>query len=135
LEGDGVELLAPEASLGAEVDDQRTVLLCRLASGGVVVHAPGHFLGGAGGQRQQGKGEREGAGSAKGKEGEPVHDKAAGSGAGLRARVRLAVIVLQPLGGYVGVDLGGGQTAVAEQLLHATDVGAGIEKVCGEAVP
>src|SRR5829696_5070437 len=46
-----------------------------------------------------------------------------------------AVAVLQPLGRHVGVDLGGRQVLVAEQLLDAPDVGPGVQHVRGERVP
>src|SRR6266568_4794955 len=47
----------------------------------------------------------------------------------------LLVTVLQALGAHMGVNLGSGQAAVAEQLLHAADVGSGVEQMRGEAVP
>ena len=38
-------------------------------------------------------------------------------------------------GGDVGVDLGGAEVGVAEELLDAAEVGAVVEEVGGEAVP
>ena len=40
----------------------------------------------------------------------------------------------QAFGRQVGVDLGGGQVRVAEQFLHAAQVGARIQQVGGIAV-
>ena len=53
------------------------------------------------------------------------------SGAG----VGLAVGRLQALGGDVGVDLRGGRRGVAEDLLHAAQVGAALKQVRGGGVP
>ena len=47
----------------------------------------------------------------------------------------MLVGVEEPFLGDVGVDLGRGQAAVAEQLLDAPEVGAAVEEVGGEAVP
>ncbi len=41
----------------------------------------------------------------------------------------------EPVGGDVGVDLGGGQRGVAQQLLHGAQVGAAFEQVGGSGVP
>ena len=49
--------------------------------------------------------------------------------------VRLLVGPPQPFGGDVGVELGGGQRRVAEQLLHRAQVGAALEQVGGRRVP
>src|SRR5205807_2385143 len=57
------------------------------------------------------------------------------SGTSSGAGVRLVVAVAQAVGGHVGVNLRGAQAAVAEQLLHAADVGPAVEQVRGEAVP
>src|SRR5262249_53583849 len=46
----------------------------------------------------------------------------------------LLITVLQALSAYMGVNLGCGQTLVAEQFLHATDVGPGVEQVRGKAM-
>ena len=54
---------------------------------------------------------------------------------GLGAGVGLAVARLQPLGGDVGVDLRGRGRGVAEDLLHAAQVGAALEQVRGGGVP
>lgn len=45
-----------------------------------------------------------------------------------------AVQILEPCPGHVGVDLGGGQVAVAQQHLHNAQVGAVVEQVGGEGV-
>src|SRR5271169_5111487 len=50
------------------------------------------------------------------------------------ARVGLVVTVAQPLGRNVGVNLGSAETAVAEQLLDAADVGACVQEVGRKAV-
>src|SRR5579885_3823161 len=52
-----------------------------------------------------------------------------------RTRVGLLVALLKAVGRHVGVNLRGAQAAVAEQFLHAADVGAVVEQVGGEAVP
>src|SRR5205823_3190616 len=44
-----------------------------------------------------------------------------------RPGMSLGVAVLEPMGGHMGVNLGGRQAAMSEQLLHAADVGAMIE--------
>ena len=49
---------------------------------------------------------------------------------GSRAGVRLTVGGEQALSGYVGVDLGGGERCVAQDLLDAAQVGAALEQVC-----
>ncbi|ANH38959.1 Peptidase family M23 [Nocardioides dokdonensis FR1436] len=41
----------------------------------------------------------------------------------------------EPVGGDMGVDLGGGQRGVAQQLLHGAQVGAALEQVGGSRVP
>ncbi len=56
-------------------------------------------------------------------------------GGGSRAGVGLAVGRLQPLGRDVGVDLRGGRRGVAEDLLHAAQVGAALKQVRGGGVP
>ena len=58
------------------------------------------------------------------------------SGVAVDSRPRMGGVIdfLHPLGGYVGVNLGGREAGVAEQALHAAQVGAGIEEVGGEAV-
>ena len=48
--------------------------------------------------------------------------------------MRLLITLLQSLRGHVRVHLGRVQALVAEQFLHAADVGAGVEHVRGEAV-
>ena len=49
--------------------------------------------------------------------------------------MRRVVGALQPFGGDVGIDLGRDQVRVAEQLLHAAQVRAGVEQVRRVAVP
>src|SRR5439155_1407537 len=49
-------------------------------------------------------------------------------------RMRLVVAVAQPVGGHVRVNLRVGETAMAEQFLHAADVGAAIQQVSCKAV-
>src|SRR5262249_57385633 len=53
----------------------------------------------------------------------------------IRARMSLLVTLLQALRRHMCVDLRRRQIAMAEQLLHAADVGAAVEQVRGEAVP
>ena len=48
--------------------------------------------------------------------------------------MRLVVYLLQVLGGEVGIYLGSDDVAVAEQLLHRAQVGAGVEQVRRERV-
>jgi hypothetical protein len=50
------------------------------------------------------------------------------------ARVGVVVGLFEALGGEVGVDLGGAEGLVAEQFLHAAEVGAVVEEVGGEGV-
>src|SRR5437762_8333399 len=52
----------------------------------------------------------------------------------LRPRMRLFVDGPQASGADVGVDLGGDEALVAEELLDAADVGAAVEQVRGKAV-
>ena len=52
----------------------------------------------------------------------------------LCSRMRFIVSAFQALRGDVGVDLGCGQMGMAEQLLHAAQIRAGIEEVRGVAV-
>ncbi len=52
----------------------------------------------------------------------------------LAPRMVLGVELLEPLPGDVGIDLGGGEVAVAEQHLHYPQVGAVIEQMGGEGV-
>ena len=54
---------------------------------------------------------------------------------GLSAGVSILIDVEQSFLGYMGINLGGGQVAMAEQLLDAPQVGAAVEQVGGEAVP
>src|SRR4051794_31956635 len=53
---------------------------------------------------------------------------------GRRARVRLEVHVLEPLGRQVRVDLRRGDVGVPEHLLHRAEVAAAGEEVRGERV-
>ncbi len=46
----------------------------------------------------------------------------------------LGVELFEPFPGDVGIDLGGGEVAVAEQHLHDPQVGAVIEQMGGEGV-
>ncbi len=46
----------------------------------------------------------------------------------------LMVAVTKPLCGYMGVNLGGGETSVSEQLLYAANVRSRVEQVSGEAM-
>lgn len=45
------------------------------------------------------------------------------------------VFFAEALDGDVGVDLGGGQVGVAQEFLHAPEVGAVVQEVGGEGVP
>src|SRR4051794_34445134 len=54
---------------------------------------------------------------------------------GLSAWVCLLITVLQALGCHMGVNLRRPQTAVAQQLLNAADVGAVVEQMGRETVP
>ena len=49
------------------------------------------------------------------------------TGEQLSARVGFVVGLLEAVGGEVGVDLGGDEIFVAEEFLHAAEVGTGIE--------
>ena len=49
--------------------------------------------------------------------------------------MRRVVGPLEAFGGQVGIDLGRDQVGVAEQLLHAAQVRAGIQQMRGVAVP
>src|SRR5947208_1358135 len=52
----------------------------------------------------------------------------------LRPRVRIRVGFLQPLSGHMRINLRGRKTGVAEQCLHAAQIGAAIEHVCRETM-
>ena len=47
----------------------------------------------------------------------------------------LLVALPEPLDRNMGVDLGGGQAAVAQDFLHRAEVGAAVEQVRGGGVP
>ena len=47
----------------------------------------------------------------------------------------LSVQILEPFPGHVGVNLGGGQVAVAEQHLNHAQIRAVVDQVSGEGVP
>ena len=48
--------------------------------------------------------------------------------------MRLLVAFTQAGGGHVGINLGGGQTAMSEQFLHGADIGTAVEHVGGKTV-
>src|SRR5262245_4619568 len=52
-----------------------------------------------------------------------------------RPRMRLMVTVPQPLRGQMGVNLGVGETAMPEQLLHTANVCTTVEQMGCEAMP
>src|SRR5262245_53135667 len=52
-----------------------------------------------------------------------------------RARMRLVITLLQTLRRHVRVNLRGRQAAVAEQFLHAANVGTMIQQMRREAMP
>ncbi len=62
-------------------------------------------------------------------------DKLSRPGGGASAaRMVFGMQLLEALAGNVGIDLGGGNVAVAEQHLHDTQVGAVVEQVRGEGM-
>src|SRR3954451_24885453 len=61
-------------------------------------------------------------------------DSGSRGSAQLRARVRVEVDVLQPVGRQVRVELRGGDVGVAEHLLEAAQVAAPGEQMGGKAV-
>ena len=64
----------------------------------------------------------------------PSHPQSRVHGQKLGARVILAVDVAQPVSGDVGIDFGGADARVAEQLLNDPQVRPVIEKVRRKAV-